>query len=315
MPLTADQQLKRGQGIGASEVGAVVGLNPWCGPHEIWERKTGRAPPWEDTAASLWGRYMEPAIIALWRAKTGVKVRYANRYQQTRVCPTNPLCVATPDGQIGSDTGLEVKTYGFRVAHHWGAPGTDEIPDYYLAQTTWQMAATGNTKTVVLASHDREVDEYRVRFDEELYLVMAEQVANFWADYIVLDTPPPPDHRDRCREILQRYYPRPLNKDYYPETEQANDLAIRLRDAETAAKEADKRLGQVQNEMRDHIGSRYGVQTAIGKVAWYPVAGRRTVSEKKIRALAESLGADASQLAQCYSHGPDYRVLRGYWKK
>lgn len=315
MTLTAEQQNQRAQGIGASEIAAVAGLNPWAGPHDVWERKTGRAPPWEDTVASLWGRYMEPAIIALWRAKTGTKVRYANRHQRTAVHPTNPLCVATPDGFVPPDTGLEVKTYGWRLEHHWGEPGTDEIPDYYLAQVNWQMAATGRTKTILLASHEREVDEYRIAYDEEFYQALAEVGARFWRDHVETDTPPPADHRERCRAILDRYYPRPTGKELMPCTPDATDLAIQLRDAETAMKEAQKRLDLAKNQAAEYIGDQYGVHTELGKVLWYPVAGRRTAKARELHGLAARLGASDAELDACYSEGQGYRVVRGYWRK
>jgi putative phage-type endonuclease len=314
--LKDEQQAVRSKGIGASEVAAVVGLSPWQGPHDIWERKTGRAPPQTDNSAIIWGSIMEPAIISVWRARTGNRVRYTGRHQRTYVHPQNPLCVATPDGLIEpGGVNLEVKTYGSRVAHHWGEPGTDDIPEYYLAQCTWQMAASGRKRTLLLASHDRDIDEYHVLYDADFYSAMAEQVARFWRDYVETDTPPPADHRERCREILARYYPRPKGKECAPCTPEATELAMALRDAETAAKAAEERLALAKNRMAEHIGAEYGVHTEVGKVLWYPVAGRTTPSAKALRALAEQRGATEQEVEQCYSQAPDYRVLRAYWKK
>ena len=41
----------RSQGIGASEAGTVVGLNPWCTPYQLWRRKKGIDPPVEENFA------------------------------------------------------------------------------------------------------------------------------------------------------------------------------------------------------------------------------------------------------------------------
>lgn len=314
--MKASQHQTRARGIGASEIAAVVGLSPWQGPHDIWERKTGRAPPQIGTDALLFGTIMEPAIISYWRARTGRRVKYVGRHQRTYVHPANPLCVATPDGLIQpGDVNLEVKTYGFRVAHHWGEPGTDEIPEYYLAQCVWQMAATERSRTLVLASHERDLDEYHVLYDADFYAAMAEVAAKFWRDYVQTDTPPPADHRERTREILARYYPLPPAKDYAPATDEATSLAVDLRDAETAVKAASDRLQLAKNRLCELIGDRYGTHTELGKVAWYPVAGRRTGSVKKLVSLALAKGITEAELDECYSTAPDYRVLRAFWKK
>lgn len=311
--LTEAQQQIRQTGIGASEVGAVVGLNPWASPHDVWERKTGRAQPHEDTTATLWGRYMEPAIVALWKRQSGRKVRYANRHQRTLRHPDHPLVVATPDGLVDPGAVLEVKTYGWRVAHHWGEPGTDEIPEYYLTQVTWAMAAAQRREAIVVAACERDVDEYRVDYNPDLFQALLERVEQFWRDYVETDTPPPADHTDRCKAVLERYYPRPLAKEMAPASDEADTLAARIKDARERKADAERAEKEATHELMQHIGSNYGIKTALGKVLWYPVAGRTTVDAKALLALAKQLGATDEQIADCQRQGSDYRVFRPYF--
>lgn len=313
--LTNEQHATRARGIGASEIAAVCGLNPWCGPHDIWERKTGRALPYEDTTAAEWGRYMEPAIVALWKARTGRKVRYANRHQRSLMHPKHPIVIATPDGIVDPDATLEVKTYGWRVKHHWGEPGTDDIPDYYTAQVTWAMAAAGRTKSYVVASCEREIDEYVVEYNEPLFHSLVDTAQRFWRDYIETDTPPPPDHTDRCYRVLERYYPRPLAKPMAPESDESEALAQRLRNAQTAKKEAEKLEQDIKNKLCAYIGSDYGVNTELGKVLWYPVKGRSSIDVKALAAIAREHGATDAEIDSCKKIGSDYRVLRAYFKE
>lgn len=313
--LTPEQHAVRSHGIGASEIAAVAGLNPWDSPHTVWERKTGRAPPVPDNDAMLWGRYMEPAVVAMWKARTGRKVRYANRHQRTVVHPDAPLCRATPDGIVDPDATLEVKTYGFRVAHHWGEPGSDQIPEYYTAQVTWAMAAARRQRCYVVAAHDREVDEYVVQYDPELFAALLEVGKRFWRDYVATDTPPPPDHRDRCTEFLQRYYPKPIGKECLPCTPEADEYARALMDAQHKAAAAKREADLAKNRLMGLIGEAYGVNTQLGKVLWYSCKGRKTYSQKGLIGLARELGATDEQIEAVASHGSDYRVFRSYFKE
>ena len=313
--LTPEQQAQRAAGIGASEIGAVCGLNPWSSPHDVWMRKTGRAESFEGNDLTDWGHYMEPAIVALWKKRTGHKVRYANRHQRTVVHPQYSIVVATPDGIVDPDATLEIKTYGFRVAHHWGEPGTDQIPDYYAAQVTWAMAAAGRKQCYVVASHEREIDEYVVPYDPELFGALLEVGQRFWKDHVLADVPPPADHTDRCKAFLQTYYPRPLDKECLPATDEANDLAQRLADAQHKLEAADREVLGLRNAMCEVIGDAYGIHTHLGKALWYGVKGRTVRDEKAIVSLARELGATDAQLEETLKRGSDYRVFRTYFKK
>lgn len=319
--LTPEQQAVRSQGIGGSEIGAVAGLNPWASPHTIFERKLGLAR-FEPTNASDWGTYMEPAIIKLWRKQqerrgTPKRVRYAGRHQRTIKHPQHPIVLNTADGIVEPDRALlEVKTYGYHVSHHWGEPGTDAIPEYHLAQVTWGMACLGLTHAIVLAQHDREIDEYRVPYSADLFEALRETAERFWVDHILTRTPPPPDHSQRCREFLSRYYPKFLEpKTLVPTTDAVDQWAVRLRDAEAMLKEAEKRKREAGNNLCSYIGSAYGVQTSIGKVLWYNSRSATTYKGKALYKLAQELGAKKEQLAGLMTEPTQFRVLRGYWPK
>lgn len=321
MPLTSEQQALRARGIGASEIGAVAGLSPWASPHDIWERKVGLAKKFEPTAYTEWGTHVETGIISLWRERETYKgrtprVRYIGRHQKTIIHPDHPICVATPDGLVDTDSVLEVKTYGYYTAHHWGEPGTDEVPEYHAAQVTWAMAAALRSRAIVLGAYEREVNEYRVSYSQDFFDALLEVGQRFWADYVLPKKAPPPDHTDRCREFLARYYPRAdANKTMLQSTDEVEDAARMLRDADTMAAEAKRRKTLAGNILMDYIGEAYGVSTAQGKVLWYGCKGRQTYDGKALAHLAHELGATDEQLAQYIRQSPPYRVLRGYWPK
>lgn len=315
MSLTEEQKTLRATGIGGSEIAAVAGLSPWSGPHDVWEQKMGIAPYREDTEAMQWGRYLEPAIIALWRSRTGKKVRYANRHQRTLRHPERKLALATPDGLVDPNAVLEVKTYGWRVANHWGAPGTDDIPEYYMAQVQWAMACAGKEHCILVANCERSVDEYRIDYMPDLFEALYEIAERFWQDYMVKLKPPPADHTDRCRQFLQRYYPAPLDKTMAPSTPKMNAYAREMRDAEAMMERAKAKKDAAKNMMMEHIGSNYGVETDQGKVLWYSCKGKKSIDGKGLLALARSLGASDEQLSRYVQRGTGYRVFKTYWSE
>lgn len=314
MPLTSQQKELRSTGIGASEIAAVAGLSPWKGPHQIWEEKLGIAPPREDTEATRWGRYLEPAIIALWKAETGHKVKYANRHQRTLRHPTCKIALATPDGIVDPDATLEVKTYGWRMAEHWGEEGTDDIPEYYMAQVQWAMACAQKQKCYVVANCERKIETYVVNFVPALFNALYEIAERFWTDHLVKLKPPPVDHTERCTQFLQRYYPKPLDKTMAEPSRKMDRYAQEIRDAQMMIESAQKKITEAKNHMMDYIGSNYGVETDQGKVLWYNCKGKKTIDGKGLLSLAKRMGASDEELAEYVTRGANYRVFRGYWR-
>lgn len=62
---------ERAKGIGASEVGTILGLNPYDSAYSLWLRKTGQIPAQEETLAMWLGHEMEPVIAKRYEMETG----------------------------------------------------------------------------------------------------------------------------------------------------------------------------------------------------------------------------------------------------
>src|SRR5689334_16414020 len=107
MVATAHKQQLSSLGIGASEISAVVGMNPYASPWSIWLRKTGQAPDVEETEPMEWGNRLEPAIRQKYVDVTGhsVYVPPKSMFSEER-----PWARATPDGIVVEQT---------QVAKHW----------------------------------------------------------------------------------------------------------------------------------------------------------------------------------------------------
>ena len=49
-------------GIGGSDAGAIIGMNPYATPYSVWADKTGRLPEKEDNEAMRQGRDFEDYV-------------------------------------------------------------------------------------------------------------------------------------------------------------------------------------------------------------------------------------------------------------
>ena len=62
---------QRKLGIGSSEVGTILGVNPYETPYQLWRRKLGIDPPVQENDAMRWGHYLEDAIAKAFEDTTG----------------------------------------------------------------------------------------------------------------------------------------------------------------------------------------------------------------------------------------------------
>ena len=67
----------RNKGLGGSDAGIIVGVNPWKSPYQLWLEKTGQVEP-EDISekeAVYWGTQLEDMVAREFMKRTGKKVQ------------------------------------------------------------------------------------------------------------------------------------------------------------------------------------------------------------------------------------------------
>lgn len=178
----------RAQGIGASEVAAVLGLSPWESYFSLWHRKAGLIGPQPVNDEMRWGHYLEPAIAA----------RFADEHPELRVQRTGtwrakamPFQIANPDRLAYARVGVSSSRFAYggrRVpveikwspnGDGWGKAGTDEIPIYYRCQIMWQLDVLGAPYGYVAALVGSEYREYVVDYDLTDALLMRNAAEEF----------------------------------------------------------------------------------------------------------------------------------------
>jgi putative phage-type endonuclease len=219
-PLTPEWFAQRRQGIGASEIAAVMGISPWESPFSLYWRKVN---DWRvDLSHEMeWGNRLEPVV--------------ADKFEQSHpevfllpsplVVGPEPWILATPDRFVryhctcpmGADrcrcfasvrptTLLELKT-AHSAQDGWGEALTADIPVHYRAQVQWQMLATGLEKAfVAVLIGGSDYREYVVERDERDLRVMREYGRRFM-DRLEAGDPPPIDDHAATLATVKRLHP------------------------------------------------------------------------------------------------------------
>jgi len=170
----------RKQGIGGSDVAAILGISPYetATPFHVWLDKIGKGEPLEPKEAMDWGNILEDPIAREYAKRTGQKVERVNKM----MFHENGISFANIDRRIvGKKRLLEVKTAGLRLAHLWGADGTDEVPDWYMTQVQHYLSVTGyEGADIAVLIGGQEMRIYHIERDEELIAMIDAAVVEFW---------------------------------------------------------------------------------------------------------------------------------------
>ena len=178
-PGSPEWHAARRNGVGGSEIAAVMGLSPYESRFSLWHRKQGLAGPVEESGPMYWGKLHEPTICA----------EFAKRHPEWSVdlAPTfasleRPEQIVNPDRLLRGPNGelelLEAKTS--RDDEGWGEEGTDTIPVWYRAQCLWYLDALQACRchvAVLIAGADYR--EYVVEYDQADALAMRTAAAEF----------------------------------------------------------------------------------------------------------------------------------------
>lgn len=299
--LTAEERLN---GLGGTDVAALVGVSTFRSPIEVYREKRGEAAPQELTWRMRMGQLLEDAIADAYVEKTGRRLARMGVVFH----PDYPFLYVHPDRRVIGEPGLvECKATEHRRDYDNGVPARVRV------QANWQMALTGRLWVdVVVLGGTSDIDTIRVERDQELIDALVEAAVAFWKR-IQDGTPPDIDGSEAYRRYLTERHPRDTGEELVATPEQQL-LLDELRAATAGVKAADEHRSLLENRLREVMGDATRLLSPNAVVTWRSEAPR-TPWKNVAEALCERAGLDIEEEAQRAKEGLEGpRVMRISWK-
>lgn len=193
----------RQTGIGGSDVSAIIGLNPYKTPVQVFLEKVSPVAEHDDNEAMFWGRKLEPLLLSVFEERTGLSVTKPQCLYRSR---QYPFMLASLDAEGVDADGrpfvVECKTASAHMKHLWEDGG---IPVYYVVQLLHYLIVTGYAYgyfAVLIGGNDFRIQ--RVERDAELEQMLCERERDFWEQAVMAGNMPAVDAADE-KTLLQMF--------------------------------------------------------------------------------------------------------------
>lgn len=291
----------RRQGLGASDIPALLGISRYASPFSVWAEKVDLLPP-DDTDSDYadFGRYAERMVAPWFTAKTGLHIageqtwctHWADDLAWAR-CTVDGFVfesptTADPAAALGVE---ETKTRN---------PGRryDELPDDMQAQGQWQMLVTGLPQVWFFVLHGRRPEIYELPADEGDQAFILARAREFWTGHVLTGEPPPIDGHEATLDALAAIYPTASPKSSIPIDDVAGAL-VQLREAKRWEKAAK------------------GVADAASAVVRFAMGGNFEGTVDGVRAVTLGVSKRTHTCSECghVDEGEPFRQLlrKGVW--
>ena len=201
----------RRQGIGGSDVAAIMGVSPFATLRDLYNDKCGNPDviQTEDNwVAKEVGHRLEDLVAKIFAYKTGYKVfavRKLFRHPFHSFMQANvDFFVELPDGSIAI---LECKTTNYNSKEKWN---DGAVPVNYEWQCRHYMAVMNLSCAYIACLYGNNENEFvyrRIDRDEVIEADMIEMEAHFWNEYVLGRIEPPyTESGDLVLESISRHY-------------------------------------------------------------------------------------------------------------
>ena len=252
--------------LGASEVAAVCGVDPFKNAWDVWASKKGYSQDEGSDAAEM-GNLIEPVLLQWYAGKTGRALTQPG----TLLHPVEKWAGATPDSVAGA-LDVQAKVVGARMISRWD----EGPPPYVKAQVNWEMWVAGLPAAEVVAllgGTDPQI--FQVARNDELISYLVEICGRWWRDHVIGNTPPDIDGSEAARLALHGRFPSATDGMGEAVPEFVSMALEHERLGHEVAKLKEQRDG-LGNAMRVAIGDRAGLFWPGGRVNWkHTSAGQR----------------------------------------
>jgi predicted phage-related endonuclease len=267
-------------GIGGSDIAAILGLVTYQREYGVWLAKMGHRPPVDETPIMTRGRYAELMLGQWFADKTGIGLKRTGTWvvdgaEHLRVNPDR----LTSDGGVA-----EMK-----------APDTDDWADNWkygpavhaVVQIKWAMALLGAPHGYVIADGGAKgLRWWRIERDDAELDGMVKLVDDWWWWHIEQGNEPQVDGYEATTEAILASSLPPEKLAEFAEVPGSTAWAIRRRELKDQIKEATKELDLVENQIKASLRAARTLTDNGRKVLSWDWAGLNS-TKKPYRILKE----------------------------
>lgn len=293
MPLSPEEQLERRSRLGASEAAAVLGLDPWMSPWDVWARKVIGVERDEINEPIEIGHMVEDGLVQ-WAAES-----YGLDHIEMQPRRRRAFWTVKPDAHAPNER-VNIEAKSTSQADRWGREGTDEVPDRVIVQAHVQMLVFDARLTLVpvlTSRYDRlHRALYEIPFDPQLARQVHLQCREFRIRHVLARLPP--TNAAPSMRVLERLKRVPVkavavDEELIRAFERARDERLEWQKREKAAKA--KLIAALGDG--DHCPAGDGVH-----VWWYDTIKQRRFDEAAFK-------AEHPKLFEAFRRETEYRKL------
>lgn len=240
-------------GIGSSEVGTILGCNPWETPYQLWRRKKGLDAPKSENFVMKAGHYLEDAVSKFYEDETGAQIIKRSADEFLIVNDAKPYLRVSPDRTFWlpnlphnneNKAICECKTTQMSV-------DADNVPQHWFVQLQYQMGvAEMQHGALAWLTQGREFGYQNYEFDSEFYEWMLTELDRFWTDYIVGDKVP---DSANVEDVMIRS-PRSVAGKIVDADEDIASLVAELKEAKLTADVASGKVDELTEKIKLYMG-------------------------------------------------------------
>ena len=191
----------RAKRIGGSDIGAIIGVNPYKSIVDVYVDKT-EGNNFKGNELTHWGHMLEGTILKEFSNKHKELIVYEVPYSVV-----NDFLIANLDGALkDKETGdygvLEIKTTSLWNKKDWE---DDVIPQYYYAQVQHYLMLTGyEFAYIAVLIGGNHYKDFRIERSEEDIELIRNKATEFYQENLLKKIPPMPDGSDAYMNHLKK---------------------------------------------------------------------------------------------------------------
>ena len=223
--------------IGGSDIGAILGVNPYKSIIDVYIDKT-EGSTFKGNEATHWGHMLEGTVIKEFASKHNELIVYEAPYSIVDNFFIANLDSVLKDKETGDYGVLEIKTTSIWNKKEWEE---DTIPQSYYAQVQHYLMLTGyKFAYIAVLIGGQQYKEFKVERSEEDINLIRNKATEFYQENLLKKIPPMPDGSDAYMNYLKQ-----------KALEIENDKVIEFADLEEKAakiKELSKEINSLKKE-------------------------------------------------------------------